>query len=301
MKSDSSQSDAQGGSDNGSGKAQNNAVRERHEERSVKQASRLSARLIYAVIRHDGDEELNRPLTSLVWSGLAAGILISLSVIAQASLHARLPDESWRILVESLGYSAGFMVVIFGRMQLFTENTITTVLPVVAERSLTCLLKMLRLWAIVLASNILGCAIASGFLSIPHVIPDEMTDSLLAVARHATDGDMGQNFYRAMPAGIIIAAVVWIMPAAQGSSFLVILAMTWLLAASGSAHVVAGSVEAGLLVWSGHMSLTEAISRFFFPVLAGNVAGGTAVFTLLTWGQVKNEVIGEHDEANGES
>lgn len=301
MKSDSSQSDAQGGSDNGSGKAQNNAVSERHEERSVKQASRLSARLIYAVIRHDGDEELNRPLTSLVWSGLAAGILISLSVIAQASLHARLPDESWRILVESLGYSAGFMVVIFGRMQLFTENTITTVLPVVAERSLTCLLKMLRLWAIVLASNILGCAIASGFLSIPHVIPNEMTDSLLAVARHATDGDMGQNFYRAMPAGIIIAAVVWIMPAAQGSSFLVILAMTWLLAASGSAHVVAGSVEAGLLVWSGHMSLTEAISRFFFPVLAGNVAGGTAVFTLLTWGQVKNEVIGEHDEADDES
>ncbi|WP_295534214.1 formate/nitrite transporter family protein [uncultured Thioclava sp.] len=270
--------------------ASREAIREPAEERSVFHASRLSARLVYEVIRRDGEEELNRPTVSLIWSGLAAGVLISLSVLAQATLHAHLPNADWAILVESLGYSVGFLVIIFGRMQLFTENTITTVLPVVADRSVSCLRKMLWLWGIVLLANVVGCAIASGFLSLPNVLSPQMGDSLLAVARHATEGTASANFYRAIPAGIIIAAVVWIIPAAQGNAFFVILGMTWLLSASGSAHVIAGSVEAGLLIWNGDLTISEALGRFFLPVLAGNVAGGTAVFTLLTWGQVKNEV-----------
>ncbi|MFW2586676.1 formate/nitrite transporter family protein [Sagittula sp. SSi028] len=272
---------------------ESDAVREPKEETSVTKASRLSARLIYEVIRRDGREELARPNVSLIWSGLAAGVLISLSVIAQAVLKAHLPEAEWTILVEALGYSLGFMVVIFGRMQLFTENTITTVLPVVADQSLTCFLKMLRLWTIVLLANVAGTIIASGFLYLPHIIPGEMTETLMAVARHATEGSAVVNFYRAIPAGIIIASVVWIIPAAQNSAFWVILALTWLMAAAGFAHVIAGSVEASLLVWHGEITIADAIMRFFLPVLAGNVAGGTAVFTLLVWGQVKNEVVKE--------
>ncbi|MBP0483081.1 formate/nitrite transporter family protein [Sagittula salina] len=266
------------------------AIRDPADEKSVFNASRLSARLIYEVIRRDGEEELARPTVSLIWSGIAAGILISLSVIAQSVLRFRLPDAEWAILIESLGYSVGFMVVIFGRMQLFTENTITTVLPVITEQSLSCFMKLLRLWGIVLTANVVGAGIASGFLYLPHFVPPDATDSLLEVAHHAVDGTARENFYRAIPAGIIIAAIVWIIPAAQKSAFFVILTMTWLMAAAGFAHVIAGSVEAGLLVWFGEETLWNVTFSFFFPVLVGNVLGGTAVFTLLTWGQVKNEV-----------
>ncbi|KFE35441.1 formate/nitrite transporter family protein [Thioclava atlantica] len=269
---------------------QSEAIQEPAEEKSVFRASRLSARLIYEVIRRDGDEELSRPVVSLIWSGVAAGVLISLSVIAQAVLRDHLPRSDWAVLVESMGYSVGFLVVIFGRMQLFTENTITTVLPVIADRSPACFVKLLRLWVVVLCANVIGTTVASGFLVLPHVVPPGLLDSLLAVARHATEGSVSENFFRAMPAGLIIAAVVWIMPGAQGNSFFIILVMTWLLSAAGFAHVIAGSVEAGLLVWHGELPAGEAITRFFFPVLAGNVVGGTAVFTLVTWGQVKNEV-----------
>ncbi|MCA0938771.1 formate/nitrite transporter family protein [Salipiger pacificus] len=260
------------------------------EERSIDSASRLSARLIYEVIRRDGEEELNRPAVSLIWSGLAAGILISLSVIAQAVLLTYLPDAGWTVLVESLGYSLGFIVVIYGRMQLFTENTITTVMPVVAQRSATCLRKMVRLWVIVLSANVLGAVIASGFLLLPGVLPPELTESLLAVARHGVEGSAGGNFVRAMPAGVLIAALVWVMPGARGEALVIVLAMTWLLAVAGFAHVIAGSVEAGLLVWQGRLGIGSAVLDFFLPVLAGNVVGGTAIFTLVTWGQVKNEV-----------
>ena len=110
------------------------AIRDPADEASVFRASRLSARLIYEVIRRDGEEELERPTVSLIYSGIAAGILISLSVITQAVLKHHLPEADWAILIEALGYSVGFMVVIFGRMQLFTENTITTVLPVVTRQ-----------------------------------------------------------------------------------------------------------------------------------------------------------------------
>ncbi|MBE9636788.1 formate/nitrite transporter family protein [Salipiger mangrovisoli] len=268
----------------------NDTIHRPAEERSVDSASRLSARLIYEVVRRDGEEELNRPTVSLIWSGLAAGILISLSVLAQAVLRAHLPEAGWAVLIESLGYSLGFIVVIYGRMQLFTENTITTVMPVVARRSARCLRQMIRLWAIVLSANVLGAIIASGFLQLPGVLAPELGESLLAVARHAVEGTAGGNFLRAMPAGVLIAALVWVMPGARGEALLIVLAMTWLLAVAGFAHVIAGSVEAGLLVWHGEIGIAQAACGFFLPVLAGNVAGGTAIFTLVTWGQVKNEV-----------
>ncbi|MAM63004.1 formate/nitrite transporter family protein [Maritimibacter sp. UBA3975] len=260
------------------------------EEESVTQATRLSARLIYEVIRRDGDEELSRPAMSLVWSGLAAGVLISMSVISQAVLHHNLPDADWAILVESLGYSVGFLVVILGRMQLFTENTITTVLPVISRRSMWCLNRTARLWGLVMTANVVGAMIAAGFLTLPGVVSPELYESLLAVARHAVEGDALTNFLRSMPAGVLIAAIVWIMPSAGGNSFFVILTLTWIMAAAGFAHIVAGSVEYGLILWNGETDVMTGLLRFFFPVLAGNITGGTAVFALMAWGQVRREV-----------
>lgn len=266
------------------------SVREEAEEASVWQATRLSARLIYEVIRRDGEEELSRPTASLIWSGLAAGIVISVSVVAQAVLHRHLPDADWTLPIESLGYSVGFLIVILGRMQLFTENTITTVLPLVARRSLYCLQRTARLWLVVLTANLFGAVTAAWVLSLPGLVSAEMYDSLIAVAHHAVDGDAWTNFLRAIPAGVLIAAIVWIMPSAGGNSFFVILTLTWTMAAAGFAHAIAGTVEMGLLVWSGESTVTAGLMDYLLPVLAGNIVGGTIIFTLLAWGQVMSEV-----------
>jgi len=108
---------------------------EPEEEEAVRGASHLSSKLVYQVVRREGDEELRRPQMSLFWSGLAAGVCISFSVIGEALFKTYLPERTWLPLLESLGYTFGFLIVIVGRMQLFTENTLTTVLPLFARPS----------------------------------------------------------------------------------------------------------------------------------------------------------------------
>jgi len=268
-------------------------IRHEAEEQSVTKATRLSARLIYEVIRRDGEEELERPVLSLIWSAIAAGILISFSVLAEAILRLHLPPASWSYLLENLGYSLGFVIVIFGRMQLFTENTITTVLPALARPTADCVWRVTRLWIVVLLANVAGAMTAAGFLVFTNLLPIELAQVLEDLSRHAMRFNPAEAFVAAVPAGVILAAIVWMMPSAEGNAFFIVVTFTWLIAAGDFAHIVAGSVEMGYLLWTGDLGLWPALSRFFLPVLAGNVVGGTAIFTLLAWGQVKREVAHE--------
>ncbi len=266
------------------------AVEQEAEEQSVSEATRLSARLIYEVIRRDGEEELSRPNTSLIWSGFTAGILISFSVIGEAIFRAHLPDTSWRFLVENLGYSLGFLLVIMGRMQLFTENTITTVLPLMARFCWECIRNTMRLWSMVLAANVAGAFVAAGFIVLTPAFTPEVVAAIDELSHHALDMGFFEAFFRAMPAGVLIAALVWMMPSLPSADVIMVVIFTWLIAAGDFAHVVAGSVEMGYLVLSGQLGLLEGLWGFFLPVLAGNIVGGTVVFTMMAWAQVANEL-----------
>ncbi len=259
-------------------------------EQSLDEAASLSPHMIYEVIRREGEEELRRTKRSLFWSGAAAGILISLSVLGEATFRAYLPDTPARFLLENLGYSLGFLAVIMGRMQLFTENTITTVLPLMRKRTLWALGSMLRLWVIVLGANVLGAfAAAALFVYTPAVAPDTFA-AIISLSEHATGMPAGEGFWRAIPAGVIVALIVWMLPQASEAAFFLILTFTWMIAAGDFTHIVAGSVEMAVLVLDGSLSGYDAVFRFFLPVLAGNIIGGTVIFTLVAWGQVRDEV-----------
>lgn len=251
---------------------------------------KLSSKEIFEVIREEGEEELGRPNPSLFWSGIAAGILISLSVLGEAIFRTYLPDADWAYLVENLGYSFGFLAVILGRMQLFTENTITTVLPVVHERSLTLLRRLAVLWGIVLSANVIGAFLVALLMAHTSAIPAELIPAIEELSRHATGFPASEAFQRAIPAGLLVAAIVWMLPQAEGFGFFVIVAFTWLIAAGDFTHIVAGSVEMAFLMVQGMLSPSDAAFNFFLPVLAGNVVGGTVIFALLAFGQVRHEL-----------
>lgn len=259
------------------------------EDRPVTKATRLSASQVYEVTRREGTEEMTRPVTSLVFSGLAAGILIAFSILGEAVFRAHLPDTPWRPLVESLGYTLGFVLVIVGRMQLFTENTITTVLPIMDKPCREYFVLTVRLWGVVLGANTVGAFIAATFFAHGGVFGDNVLGAITEISRSAILHPPLEGFVKAIPAGILIAAIVWMLPSVPRNPIPVIVAFTWLMAAGGFTHIVAGSVEMAHLLVLGEIGLGPAIG-FFVPVLLGNVVGGTVIFAAINYAQIVSEV-----------
>jgi formate-nitrite transporter family protein len=265
------------------------AITEREAEHVEERASPRTP-VIYEVVRRLGEEEMARPAVSLWWSGVAAGLSISFSLLAEAILQIHLPDAPWRPLVSSFGYSLGFVMVVLARQQLFTENTITVVLPVIAEPTVNNLLRLCRMWGIVLLANIAGTLAAAVFCTYTPVLAPELRDGMLAVSGHLLNHGWLTMAFRGVSAGFLIAAMVWLIPSAESAQFHVITLMTYLIAAGGFMHIVAGSVEAFMLVLNGDLAWWAMVTDFFIPVLIGNVVGGTALFALISYAQVMQEI-----------
>src|ERR1019366_3738731 len=206
----------------------------------VEELSSPRTPVIYEVVRRIGDEEMQRPATSLWWSGVAAGLSMSFSLLAQAILETHLPDTPWQPLLSGFVYCGGFLMAVLGRQQLFTESTITVVLPVFADLNWANIWRMARLWTIVLVANLAG--------------------------------------------------MVWMIPSAENAKFSVITLMTYLIAIGGFTHIVAGSMEAYMLVLAGDWEWWRMIGQFVMPVLLGNIVGGTALFALISYAQVMEEI-----------
>jgi formate-nitrite transporter family protein len=260
------------------------------EVKDVEELATPRTPVIYEVVRRLGEEEILRPATSLWWSGVAAGLSISFSLLAQAILRTHLPDAPWEPLVTSFGYCVGFIMAVLSRQQLFTESTITAVLPVAAEFTWKSLGRMTRLWAIVLAANLAGTLFAALFCTYAPVLSTEIYDDMLAISRDLLAYSWWEMVFRAIASGFLMAAMAWLMPGAERTQFHVIMMMTWLIAVGGFTHIVAGSMEAYLLVLAGHWAWWQMIVQFIPPVLIGNMIGGTALFALIAYAQVMDEI-----------
>ncbi|MPW45411.1 formate/nitrite transporter family protein [Acinetobacter guerrae] len=259
------------------------------EKMAIEEHEKLSPRLVYEIIRKNGVEELERPTKALIFSGITAGIVISFSFVFKSLLNAYLPDAKWAFLIENMGYTVGFVLVILGHMQLFTENTIATVVPLFKNFSLKKLKAVFRLWGIVFISNLIGTALAALFLLNPHLFDADLMQSFDKLAHHVATFSVSENIIKGIPAGILIASLVWILPSAN-NKFLLIFFITYLMALGGFTHVIVGSAEMAYWVFKGHATFSEYIFQFLLPTTLGNIIGGTGVFTLLIYGQVNEEL-----------
>lgn len=262
----------------------------REEVQEVSEHLGLRSLQVFEVVRQEGVEELSRPVNSLFWSGIAAGLALSLSVYCTAFLHHALRESPLQSVLESLGYSVGFVIVILGRLQLFTENTITVVLPVLSDCSRFRIQRTARLWAIVFAANMVGTLISALVATLGGIVPPVQLEAALAVSHHLLEYSALQTLLYGIPAGFMVASIVWSMPSSKGSELGIIVLITSMIALGGLTHVVAGSTEWFLLALAGEMSWAKAVLAGILPALVGNVIGGTGLFALITYAQVKDEI-----------
>lgn len=255
--------------------------REEAEERTS-----VSVDVVHEAIRHDGQEELDRPVSALAWSGLAAGMSMGFSFVAQSLLDAYLPSQPWRQLIVSLGYPIGFIIVILGRQQLFTENTLTAIIPLLANRNLATLLSVTKLWSVVLLANMAGAHLFAWVAGNTAMFEPEVQSAMLRLAQHAMSITWGTAVLRGIFAGWLIAMVVWMLAATDSGRITIIVILTYVVGLANLTHVVAGASEVLFLPVVGAQSWGFVAWRYLAPTLLGNIIGGVSLTAALNHAQV---------------
>lgn len=255
------------------------------------------ALVIHELVRQEGEEGLKRSFSALSWSGFAAGLSMGFSFLGLALIRSGLPDEPWRRLIDSAGYSVGFLIVILGRQQLFTETTVTAVLPLLIRRDGKTLMRVLRFWAIVLVANLVGALAFAALLSPKGLFPDPVYQSLVEVGHEAVTGEFVPTLVRSVFAGWLIALMVWILPSARSARMFVVLFITYFVSLGRLSHTVAGTIDAAFLVFSGNGTWHQFLIGFFVPTLIGNCIGGIALVALLNHAPLAGKLQGEPEPA----
>ena len=264
--------------------------KQEEEQKEVVKRSGPESVVLHEALVLKGEHELGRPAASLFWSGLAAGIAISISIVAEGALHHRLPDSPWRELVTGWGYAVGFVIVIMGRLQLFTEHTVVAVTPALAEPSFGNFERLARLWTIVFLANQLGALLAAlAFAKLGLTAPD-LTAAMVEVSKVGSDRSFAEMLLQSIPAGFLIAAIAWLIIASKTGHFWIIAFLAYIIAIGQFPHVVASACGAYLLALTGNAPPLWPITGFVVPALIGNVIGGTGLFALLNYAQIKEEV-----------
>ncbi|MGB2604617.1 MAG: formate/nitrite transporter family protein [Candidatus Sulfotelmatobacter sp.] len=248
---------------------------------------RLTAAEIFQAAIENARDELRRSSQKLAFSGVAGGLTMGLTGLGVASIRALLGPGASQQVAPYLLYPIGFIAVIIGRAQLFTENTLYPVVLVLDERR--HLMRTLRLWGVVYTANILG-AILFALLAVrtPAFRPDILSQ-LITLGQEGATGSATHFFWSGIIGGWLIALVAWTVTASHWTigQLAIVYLLTFVVGIGRFAHCIAGSGEILSAVMAGAVPVVGYL-RWLAPATIGNICGGTLIVSLLNYGQVKN-------------
>lgn len=253
---------------------------------------------IFQRILATADEEFSRSTRLLFLSGLAAGLSIGLSLVARAAVTALAggsEPSSTAILIGNAVYPIGFLLIILGRYQLFTENTLTPVTLVLTK--IASLPLLLKVWSTVLAANLLGVAMIAWLLAATGVLEPDAIMVARGFGEHALGTPWADLFWKGVLAGWLVASMVWLMHATQESvtRFLMVFVLMFLVPSLDLFHCIIGACEVLFLVFMGEAELYRSTVGFFVPVLLGNVLGGVLLVAILNYSQTRDVLFADRD------
>ncbi len=246
---------------------------------------RPTARKIFQGVANNARDELGRSTPALFISGLAGGFNMGLTGLGVAIAQVHLGPGKAAEPLAMLFYPLGFVAVIIGRAQLFTENTLYPVALVLDERQ--HLLNTLRLWLTVFLANLVGASAFAALAAATPALAPEHRASLVQLGLTALQGASPHLFWSGVIGGWIIALVAWMVTASQHTigQFVLIYLFTFLVGLGHFSHCIASTCEILTAVLSGAAPLPSYL-QWLLPVTLGNITGGIVIVSLLNYGQV---------------
>lgn len=253
-------------------------------ESHQKSLGRPSAEDIYKQVAINARQELDRSSTALAMSGFGGGAFMGFTAIGTAIPAALLGESGWAHMIACLFYPLGFIVVMVGRSQLFTENTLYPVALVLAEKREFW--NTLRLWAIVFPANILGALGFSLLAARTPALEPRFVESLAKLGLHGLAHPASAVFWSGVIGGWMIALAAWLVSGSHSitGSVALIWLLTYVVGVGNFAHCIASSCEILVAVLTHHASWT-AYAQWLGPAVAGNICGGVGLVTILEYGQ----------------
>lgn len=255
-------------------------------EKNLGNTERLTATQIFHSAVDHAREEINRPWTALTFSGVAGGLTMGLTGLSTGLVISLLGHGSLAQVAAAVVYPIGFLAVIVGGAQLFTENTLYPVVLVLTEKG--HFVQTLKLWVIVYCGNWIGSILFAILAVKTSALQPGVRNALIELGQRGVDHPFVDVFWSGVVAGWLLALVAWLVTGSHWTTgqAVVTWAMTFVLGLGNFAHCVASSGEILSSLLAGNIASSEYVSWLVAATL-GNIAGGVVMVSVLNYGQVK--------------
>jgi len=239
---------------------------------------------IYERTREEGRRRLSRPVLELAATALVGGFDVAFGVVAYALAVGAVEASSSAAvakLIGALAFGIGFVFVVVGRSELFTENFLVPIAGL-EGRNRQSWLKLLELWVATLVLNLVGGALLAIVLTSKGVLSGGSHRAVVDLAERLAGYGVLTSFLSAVVAGALMTLMTWFVEGAA-QSMGVRIVMSWIVGAlivlGTFNHAIVSQIEIVFgMRYGADVSMGDLFTNLGLAI-GGNLVGGLLLVT----------------------